>query len=324
VTFTPRPHVSAALSHLRLSVTVSAATLGACLILQMLVWAFVHFTDVRWTTLATSDEPSRLRVVQGESSALSLADRRARREAVARSSAAAEVKNDDGRDARHTSEARLTDEPANVNRVLSKHDRWLATTSAWARGVGMLAAIVLALAMIQAVVIAGGGSVPGVERAVTAATWAVVIAILCAPLDRIVPGLHFDGALPSYEAVTDATEAVAAGSSQAPGGFEFYARFFFTPLASLVALMIVVLRFHTGVEQGTIATSVSDLDERIAREAASVKLGAVNTPRAVGALNRAMGERPAQAPERSGEKSSEKDARRIGDPSPGEPMRRPI
>jgi len=77
----------------------------------------------------------------------------------------------------------------------------------------------------------------------------------------------------------------------------------------------------------TLALIEADLGamfKRIARQAASVKMGAVNTPRAVGALNRAMGERPAQPPERSGEKSSVKDVRRIGDPSPGEPMRRPI
>src|SRR5690606_25613394 len=51
--YTPKPHVSAALAHLRHGITACALVVVAAAVVQMLVFGFVHFTQVRF------EEPKR-------------------------------------------------------------------------------------------------------------------------------------------------------------------------------------------------------------------------------------------------------------------------
>jgi hypothetical protein len=57
----------------------------------------------------------------------------------------------------------------------------------------------------------------------------------------------------------------------------------------LGALAVVVVRFRIGIEQGVIVTHASQLDEKLEREIRERKLGELSQPRAVGALNQAIG-----------------------------------
>lgn len=310
--YSPRPHVSAALSHLRLGVTASAVVVGAALALNILVWAFAHFTDVRETVIESGTSESQpLEVVQGDPDAVTLAQRRAAMQAERAQRAEAEGQR-----------------PADVNRVVSRFEPVLSRLSGLARVFGMIAGLVMAVLMLEAVVIAGGASVPGVERAVTAASWALVIGLLCAPLDRIAPSLGFPGALAPYETIVSATDAVRAGRADAPGAVMIYGLFFLLPLATIVATALVVIRFHSGVERGAIVTSVSELDDQVAREMSSIKVGATNAPRTVGALNRAIGDRSAAQPAPAMAGAASEDGGGEGpalrEPSPGAGLRRPI
>jgi len=313
--FQPKPHVSAALQHLRFTITAAGGALILALIAQLFIFGFVHYTDLRWTTLepARPAEPE-LRVVETNTdSARSLTGRGSR---VAHAQTPAD-------------EAAPT--PADVNRALSRADYWFHAISDLARSIGSVAAAALAIMMLMGVAVAGGASVPGVEKVVTASTWSVVVALVCLPTASTLPGVPFRGALPAYDWLTAASEAIRAGAPAAPGGSQFLASALVAPIVVIAVTAMIVIRFHRGVEQGVIATSVSELDEKLRREMSSIKMGAVSAPRSVGALNRAIGDAPADPlapaaipePAPLAERRSGGD-RRINEPSAGAGLRRPI
>lgn len=310
--FTPKPHVSAALQHLRLGVSAAGLAVALAMVLQMFIFGFVHYTDVRWTTLEDAGRTRELRVVQSNADSA--------RSLTGRGSAAAE-------NPAPQAEPAPAPAAADANRVLNRNDRVLATTSGLARSLGTVAAVMMMILMLQGVVVAGGASVPGVERAVTAATWSIVIAFVCLPVSSMLPGVPFRGALPSYEWITVSSEAIHAKSAAAPSGATFFGSALLAPMVVLAAAALVVLRFHAGVEQGVIATSVSELDEKLRREMSSIKVGATGAPRSVGALNRAMGESPPaliSAPPPPLARIDPEEDRPIGRPTAGESLRRPI
>jgi hypothetical protein len=277
VQFAPRAHVSSALRHLRFGVIASGGALSIALILQMLVFAFIHFTDVRFDELQPdTTQTNSMRIVRSDSTAISLTGKGS---AVPASAAIESAPN-------------ANNEPAQVNRVLNRNNLWLNITSDLARTVGFVSAIVLVFTMFQGVVIAGGASVPGIERAVTAGTWSLAIALACLPIGTLLPGIEFPGALPSYSWVTTASEALRSGVGATVSPILFYSAGLLTPMVVLAMTAVVVSRFLAGVEQGVIVTSMSELDEKLQREMSSIKIGASSTPRSVGALNRAIGEAP--------------------------------
>ncbi len=343
-----KPHVSPALRHLRLSVTILAVALGGAYALQMLVWGFIYYTDVRWTEIEVEREPTPLTVVETPSESVEqdaptpaptasaekeldptkpIAD-----EAVASGGGAQGVRSLTGRGAAtrsaRTQQAVVEKE---VNRVFSRNDIYFRRITAFAQTVGVIAAIALAIVMLEGVVIAGGASVPGVERAVTAATWCLVIALLSIPLQDIIPAFPYPGVFAPYPVMTEAADLAAAGGEAAPSSFALLLRHVLLPLSLLGALVLVALRFHAGVEQGSLATNVSELDEKLEREMAKIKLVSTGSSRAMGALNRAIGDdsppttaamRRAEAQEKKA--NAQERGRGFRDPSPGEPLSRPI
>ena len=320
--FEPKPHVSSALQHLRFTITTAGGVLVLALITQMFILGFVHYTDARWTVLQPVKVQSpELRVVETNTdSARSLTGRGSQLD----------------RERTQQDAEAPGPVPADVNRVLNRTDRWFHVLSDLARAGGSVAAVVLALMMLMGVAVAGGASVPGVEKIVTASTWSLVVALVCLPTASMLPGLPFAGALPSYEWLTASSEALRHRTPGAPTGAEFLASALVAPLIVVVLTSMIVIRFHRGVEQGVIATSVSELDEKLRREMSSIKLGAVTAPRSVGALNHAIGE-PLSDPlaaalpgipsssleRRAGERRTPSD-RRINEPTTGESLRRPI
>ena len=300
--FKPKPHVSDALRHLRVIIVACAVVLGVCISLQTLVWGFVHFTDVRWQEVEEVVSNDNLSVVPSPGQTASIS----------------------GRQANSTPKA-VTTQTVRVNRVHTASEGWFASTVGLTSSLGLIAAVLLAFSMHQGVVIAGGASVPGVEKAVTAGAWAFIVAVICAPLGEIVPNFPFNGVFTPYETMTSASEAVRQGLSDAPSNAAFFAQHLILPVIAFAGAIFVVVHFLAGVEEGVIATSVNELDERLAKEMASIKSVAGNQPRSIGALNKAMGDReseggsgPAPAKPAGGE------GKRLNAPSAGEPLSRPI
>lgn len=326
-----RPHVSEALRRLRAGVIACAVVIGVCLVAQMLVWAFVHYTDVRWMAVEESPATSREVVVATPEDA-----QRPRGASLSgKSSAAANaIASTLAADGAASGGQTQPDGPVDPNKVHSAQDTRLELVADTAAVAGALGALILTLLLMQAVVIAGGASVPGVERAVSAMTWGLVVCLLCLPLQSIAPAFPFAGVFSSYEAMTSASETISSGVEGAPSAFSFFASFLLFPVTALVALMIIVLRFLSGIEQGAIVTSVSELDEKLEREIASIRVGSSSTPRTIGALNRALGETElddddgdddiAASLQRPARKRSSEPDRPLNKPAPGEPLRRPI
>lgn len=238
--------------------------LGLALGGRVVLFAIVHFTDTRTTQIGQSDaEP--LRVVN----------------APPRAQVEGTPKNAQG----------IAELPARaeVNQVPGTSDVMLRRFSIVVQWTGVMASILLAVLMFQAVVLAGAGAVPGIERAVSASTIAFVIVLCCLPLSGVLPETPFRGVFIAYERLVAESAQVRAGDPAAPAPIAFFALHLLLPLALLVALIIVTLRFRSGVEAGVIATSVSQIDEKLEREIRSMKTGQLSAPRAVGALNVAMG-----------------------------------
>ena len=285
---TPRPHISAALQHLRFGIAGAALVLALCLAGQVLVWCFVHFTEVRVVQLEAQPaaeqfdvvrraQPSKTNTVgtiSGVTSGASVGESGNRSMPVVDPNAL------------RPAPTPLKAEPIDPNLVESSSDRVLRNASALVQTVGIISAIILLVLMLQGVVVAGGGGVPGVEMAVTGTTWAMVIALLCIPMANIIPASPFQGVFASYDTVVAQSEAYRTNRNGAPGLVGLYGMNVAVPILLLAGLAAAVLRFRTGVERGVIATSVSEAHERIEREIRSRKnLGEMANSRAMGALN---------------------------------------
>lgn len=282
----PKPHVCAALAHLRPGVTASAILVGCCAVLQLLVFGFVHFTELRF---ARDGAPSAVMPL----SVVPTVPVEARRAPQAPP------------DRPETIAAPLR--PAET-RERSVFDMVLRRVSDLAVTLGTATTVVLSVLVLMGVVIGAGSQVPGIERAVSAAMWSMVLALACMPWRDIFSSVPFPGVFTSYAAMTAASAEVAAGRGSFGVMLGTYA---LIPLAMFVVAMMVLTRFRLAVAAGIIVKSVSELDAAIDREIADIRRKglSVTGPRAVGALNEAIGEvglrgmppagtaEPARAPE---------------------------
>lgn len=268
VAYTPRPHISMALQHLRFGVTASAAVLALCLLGQVVVWAMVHFTDVRITQVsAPVPETPALTVVKAPS-------------------APADEKNA----AAKAMPALNPAEAAEVNSVPGEMNVRLRRFTGLVQSFGVLSSIVFAVLCFQGVMLAGGAALPGVEKTVTAGTWALIIALVTLPVSSVLPTLPFPGVFSGYDATVRLSQAVRLGVEGAPGPIGYFAWNLGVPLVLMAGIALVLWRFRGGIEAGIIVTNVSQLDEKLEREIRNMRLGQLAAPRAMGALNAALGD----------------------------------
>lgn len=289
-----RPHVCSALQHLRSGVVACALVLGICVGIHLLIWGFVHFTDVRWTTAEGAAAEQRFAVVDGD--------------ALPQTSVA-------------SPKPPQPKAGADPNLVPSVANRSMSLVVTILDAIAVITSIVLVGLMRQTVSISAGASVPGIHRLISASSWALVLALLGVPLAGLIDGFPFPGVFSGYAVMTSAHAAVVAGSIGAAG---YFATVLVLPLVFAAGLAIVTLRYIQGVEEGVIATSVSDLDDKLAREISGIKIGANAAPRAVGALNTAIGGGAQSSRDLMDDAlGKEKKRRKIEAPA-AEPMGRPI
>ena len=294
--FTPRPHVSGALVQLRTTVTVSALGVILAAVIQMLAFGFVHFTEVRWTVMETPPAAQQLTVVKAE-----------------------DVKGErPGRAARGARQVQT--EP---QKVLSRWDGTLRTFTDASASIGLISAATLWVAVGLGVVVAGGGSVPGVEQTVRASTWATVLGLSAVPLIVNLPGLPLNGTFVSYQTLLSASE----GSLQLDT-VSLVASHLALPLIGAVLAGYSLLCFREGVEAGVIVKSVSELDRKLDKELETIRSSGIMSnhgQRAVGAVDRPIGEAEAGGEPAPKSRSwvSDRD-RGLGESSPGNPLRRPM
>ncbi len=306
------PHVSEALVQTRLAVVVGAFLVALCAMAQLMVFGFVHFTEARWVEVEASANARALDVVESSTAGGPIGKR------VLDEARRAEV------------------QPKDVNRVLSSWDGVLRRVASSATSLGAMSAVGLLVVASLGVVIAAGGAVPGVGRAVAASMWSVVLAMGCLPWRDLMPSIPFGGVFGGYDVMVAGSEMVEAGRESAAS---LLAMFVLMPLAAIACAGVVAFRYREGVSEGIIVTSVSELDAQVEREIARIreKGPSGSTVRTVGALNRAIGapaaaEAPVPSPAPEGEVPVGKKGRswvsandrRIGQPNPGDGLKRPI
>lgn len=277
-----KPHVSSAIVQLRAWVSVASIVLILSLAAQLLVFGFVHYTDIRWTTVKADPMERPLMVVDGQPTSGLLDDgdagpvRVPAQEARARGVREATA-------GKETATAAIAD----VNRVLTGADRIMRAATNLAMTLGIVAAITLAMMAWLGVAVAGGGAVPGVERAVTAATWSFVLLGLSLPLKDVLPTMPFPGVFSGYERLTASSEAARAGKGSEGLLLLLHV---VLPAASIACGALVRYWFNEGVERGVIYTSMSEVDEAMEKEIAQISASGPNArmSRAMGALTRTM------------------------------------
>lgn len=296
-----RPHISAALQHLRFGVTLCGSVLCLALVAQMIIWACVHFMDLRTRHLGPEAGPgANLTVVTrspGEEAVERTAPNPPRATPAARSLIDGGAARSRGAVSNAAPEVPVPDGPADVNIVQAPGDLVLSRFAAVVQAVGIVAALALALLMVQGVLVASGAQVPGVEYCVTASFWGMVIGLVCVPMTGLVPGSAFPGVFASYGVMAEHADLYRGGSPTALGGPGYYGLFLLMPVATALGVAACVLRFRAGVEEGVIVTHTSQLDEKVEREIRSGRdKWSMMQGRAVGALNSAMGDPVARVP----------------------------
>ncbi len=309
------PHVSPALSRLRGWVTFMGAVVALCATTKLMVFGFVHFTEVRHTTVEAGPRPkSQLTVVHAPASPPAVPKTRIENGRVIPEPVAA-----------------TTDTSVDPNRVLSRADINMRHASAFASGAGLVAAILLAFLATLGTMVAAGGAVPGIERTVASCVWSVVMLLFCIPWQDVAGAIEIPGVFTSYNAVVSASERVTAEES---GGLALMAGFVLLPALALGCSVGIVLTFRAGVLAGVIVTAVSELDAAIDKELSLINERGVaqRQPKAVGALFRAIGDEvdtprdDAPIPGLSGgmRMRNEERGRLMAEADAGRPLPRPI
>jgi hypothetical protein len=277
--YAPKHHVSAALASLQRGVSFAALLVCFCAVLQMLVFGFLHFTQVRYDKVEHAASVQALSVVGA-------------------------------RDAQPAHAA--TTEPPPPPRILSNWDPALHVVSDMAVTAGVIGTCMLAALTLLGVAVAGGGAVPGVDRVVSSCTWSLALALICIPWRDVLPSLPFPGVFSNYVTMAQLSDAVDSGQSSAGQLLVLYLLF---PLAAMGGSLQALGRFRSGVAEGIIVTSVSELDERLEKEIAQIRARGVvasGTPRAVAALNEAIGDKPVEAPDPLPRRAPERPVKQVG------------
>lgn len=261
------PFVSIALSRLRRGVSLCCWMISLALITQLLIWCIATFMDVRHEMLP--DKAATSLIVSANEAA---------KQAM---TPAAMMPLNDGAVGAGGEAA------PEVNRVWTKQDRIMARASMLALGAGTLAMIVVLPLLMLGAMLAAGSATPGVERAVSAFMWSLLVALLVLPIGEMLGLPWHDGALMPYEHMTRQVDLVMGAGMNSWGGLTFYARFAVLPLACLVGVIMVGLRFSFGVSAGILPKEDMRLDPALEREAGNITPGSLHAGRAGAALKAA-------------------------------------
>lgn len=260
----PVPHVSPALRHIRLSVTVNAWIVGLSLFVQVLTWALVNYTDMRVARIEPAAKEYQPTVVRKTP---------AKRPEV-RSLTGYEPPHEPP-PAEAAPVAANDQPPPDANRATSRYDVWFRVQHQVALVTGVAGCLALVVNLAIGTVVAAGASIYGVRRVVSAQAWSMALLALCLPWDRLAAEFPFGGVFTVYQMMTGASDAYALGSPSAMPGLLFYGRFFLLPAAAIAATTLIGLRFASGIETGIVATGPTPEELAIDAEASNRKAGSL-------------------------------------------------
>lgn len=284
-----------AITRLRSGVFACCWIVGIALACQVFIWSLATYTELRYDIVEEKVETAPL-IVNGQT----------RSERRMRAPQAGARQN----------------EKQHTKVVLNSNNQYFASLVDFSGGVGRLAMVVLVVAMGLGVVLSAGSAIAGAERTILAFLWTVVLALLVLPVGKVMDLPWEDGALTSYEymgAWVDRVDARRAESlagprpavlaltqaaqeePKAPSMVSFHAKFLLLPLACLVGLVMVALRFNAAVEAAIMQRESGKLDPALEREASNISPSSLHRGRSASILTRAIGHSSDAAP-RPGEK----------------------
>jgi len=178
------PSVSRALTRLRAGVLMVALLAIAALIVQIGVWGLATFTSIRW-----ADQSPSPAITQGEPRIV-VQDR------------AQEGQRPSPFEAHGIDTIAAGQSPVDVNRVPGAGDGVLRMAASGALGIGSMAIVALVPLIALGALLAINSSTEGVEQAVSAFMWVIVVCLLTTPVSQAL-GLPWDiASLWRYERLT--------------------------------------------------------------------------------------------------------------------------
>ncbi len=230
---TSQNHIAAALSRLKRGVSLCASGLFLAALIQLFVFGFVHFTDVRYQTLK-DPTPGEHRTV------------------VVTPTATAGVREGMGQEAGPLPAAPtlavqvVAQNVPDPNRVMTSFDVLLKRFSQGAVIIGIFSAVGLAVLTLLGAIVAGGASVPGVEKAISACMWGLGLCLLALPWQDVFHSMPFAGVFTGYAGMVRASEGTM-------GSFQILLLFVGIPAAAMAGSMVAAMRFGSGVEVGIVS-----------------------------------------------------------------------
>jgi hypothetical protein len=332
LTQTPRNYVSVALGRLRRAVVGACMLLASALSVQVLVWALAMYTDLRYESVESGDAPPT--IVQGDHKSRpgvrpSAANVGSLRKPAAVDEDGMPISEGDRGDAQRAEadESGASEAPMFADALatatdtkLSAMDRHFSRAMSLSAAAGTMAMLLLIPLLAVGVMLGAGSATPGVEKTVSAMTWAMAVAMMSLPLSSLFPLIGFDGAIGDYPSMMTAVEQArddeqtvlrelsGTAASTSGGGPLFYGRFFLLPMTCVVGTVLVGLKFSAGVEAAMIPLDFR-LDPALEKEAANVKASTLH-----GGGRNAVALRGMLGPERRG--SVEPDPQPVAEPPP--------
>ncbi len=302
-------HVSQALFQLRRWVTVMALVVAGCAMVQLLIFGFVHYTDIRFEKPAEQAATRDFSVIQTPKTQ--------------------NTTNHAMLGKRKTITLNQL-EAAQTTRVPSRWGGLMREASSIAVTLGVLSVIVLAVSAWMGVVVAGGASIVGVDRVVTAAVWSTVLMLACLPLSAALPATPLQGVFTNYSTLVAASQSTNDGQTS---WAELLAMYLMIPAISGAVALFIMYWFRLGVMQGIMVQTMSEVDQRLEKEIADLhKQGVAShySGRTAGVLNQSMNLAPTgtHGPATAGNANATGDQSSgslpMHAPNPGNPIQRPI
>ncbi len=256
-----------ALRRLRFVVVVTCWVISLSLTTQMAAWSLASFTDLRYGEPDVSADTPLIITAQEEPEEFFFANFL------------------EGRRPGEEKSTTGTSEPVKEQRALGPNDRTLEFAVTAARGLGMIAALMLCPLLMLGIVLAVPAGAANTERAVSAVAWAMVLVLVAMPLSGWFGLPWQEGTLSSYGQMMTEVEAVRDGGFTAT----FFMRFLLMPAISVMGFIVIGFRFSGAVASVLLSSQAMRLDPVLEKEAANVSATSLHgAGRSAGALQRAM------------------------------------
>ncbi|MHC4989830.1 MAG: hypothetical protein ACYTGC_02525 [Planctomycetota bacterium] len=255
----PQPSsIALGLAGLRSYISVCCWITVLALAIQILVWSLAAFTNVRYSTV----------------------DRWENQEVVTKAPA---KRLDPESQTAQALPASVLDaiEPGPIQ-VRTRWDQLFNDLSALSLAAGSLALVVVILLLVVGVNLMTASAMSGVEKAISALIWAIIIAVVALPASEVVNMPWKGSALRAYEVMVNDIETAQSLNKE---DFGFFASSLLMPAMCLLGMFLINFRFLSAVAH-CMPESHPFLDPSLEEETSGRRASSLHGSRAAGALQR--------------------------------------